>query len=195
SGRYLSARSPTGSAIGRGTGFGRLVQSEGPAAEHAPWSGPLADRYFSGSSRYPCRASIRPAGGTSALGEALAVGPSAHSSKAKMRFQSSFMLMTIQPLLLASSARAGVEGSDPGVGQSPRRAVGVLTLGIVVQHQHGEPFAVPGLGVLQHLPVAGRVAERRVGPAADDQVDALWLAGVVIVQEQLRLLGEKRPAV
>src|SRR4051794_14340319 len=34
-----------------------------------------------------------------------------------------------------------------------------------------------------------------VGPAAGHQVDALRLAGVVVVQQQLRLFGENRPTV
>jgi hypothetical protein len=47
----------------------------------------------------------------------------------------------------------------------------LLSLSIVVQYQHHEPHAVAGLGVLPHLPIAGRIAERGVGPAAGHQVD------------------------
>jgi hypothetical protein len=54
-------------------------------------------------------------------------------------------------------------------------------------------IAVPN--VFQYLPVAGRVAERGIRPAADHQVNALGLAGVVVVQEQLRFLGQERLAI
>ena len=83
------------------------------------------------------------------------------------------------------------ESADLGVRQPLGRTVGVLALCIVVQDEHCEPLAVAGLRVLQHLPVTDRVTERGIGPASDHEVDALWLAGVVVVQEQLRLLGEK----
>lgn len=86
------------------------------------------------------------------------------------------------------------EGADFGVGQAERRAIGVFALCVVVQHQHREPRAVAGLGIFQHLPVAGRVAERGIGPAPDHQMDALRLAGVVVVQQQLGFLGKKRQA-
>jgi hypothetical protein len=35
---------------------------------------------------------------------------------------------------------------------------------------------VADLGLFQHLPITGRVAERRIRPAADHKVDALGLA-------------------
>src|SRR5438874_13816614 len=59
------------------------------------------------------------------------------------------------------------EGADLRVRQTFRRAVGVLAVRIVVQDEHREPRAVAGLGVLQHLLVAGRIAEGRVRPAPD----------------------------
>src|SRR5262249_58312249 len=48
------------------------------------------------------------------------------------------------------------------------------------------------LGVLEHLPVTGRVAERRVGAAANHQVDALGLAGIVVVEQQFGLFNQDR---
>jgi hypothetical protein len=75
-----------------------------------------------------------------------------------------------------------------------RRPIGVFR-GVVVQQQHLEPGAGAGRGPLQHLPVAGGVAERGIGPTADHQVNAFGLAGVVVVQQQLRLLGQVRLAV
>src|SRR6266511_652989 len=85
------------------------------------------------------------------------------------------------------------KGADLAVGQTLRRAVGVLSRSVVVQHEHLQPRA--GAGPLQHLPVAGRVAERRVGPATDHEVNPFRLAGVVVVQDELRLLGQERLAV
>ncbi len=76
-----------------------------------------------------------------------------------------------------------------------RRAIGVFARGVVVQHQHLEPRTGARAGPFQHLAVAGRVAERRVGPAPDHQVNALDLAGVVVVEQELRLLGQEWIAV
>src|SRR5271168_282589 len=87
------------------------------------------------------------------------------------------------------------EGADLGVGQPQRGTVGVLALCIVVQDDHRESRAVAGLRVFQHLPVAGRVAERGIRPASDHQVDALWFARVVVVEQQFWLLGKHRPAI
>jgi hypothetical protein len=58
-----------------------------------------------------------------------------------------------------------------------------------VQHNHRQPCTIAGSGVLQHLPIAGRVAERRVGSAADRQVDAFRFAGIVVVEEKLWVFG------
>src|SRR5438128_252869 len=56
------------------------------------------------------------------------------------------------------------EDADLGVRQPLGRTVGVLALRVVVEYQHQEPCAVARSRVLQHLTVAGRVAERRIGP-------------------------------
>src|SRR5262249_16991489 len=48
------------------------------------------------------------------------------------------------------------ERSDPGVGEPLGGAVGVLARRVVVQQEHGQPWTGAGLGVLEHLPVAGR---------------------------------------
>src|SRR5271165_4411548 len=69
-----------------------------------------------------------------------------------------------------------------------------ILLCLVVEDQHREPRALPGLSVFQHLLVTGRVAERG-RPAADYEVDALRLAGVVVVEQELGLLGQERLAV
>src|SRR5215813_2916336 len=61
------------------------------------------------------------------------------------------------------------EGTALGVWQSLCRAVGVLALGIIMQHEHREPRTITGTCVLQHLSVARRVAERSV---IDHQMDA-----------------------
>ena len=116
-------------------------------------------------------------------------------SNEKTRFQSFFMLMTVQPFDFASSYSACVNAPTLVSGKPVRRAVGVFALRVIVQHEHHQPGAVAGTGVLQHLLVARRVAERRVRPAADHQMNALGLARIVVVQQQLGFLGEKRPAV
>src|SRR5271166_4462520 len=57
-----------------------------------------------------------------------------------------------------------------------------------------EPRAVAGLGVFAHLLVTGRVAERRVRPAANHAVYALGLARKVVVEQKLGFLGQERLA-
>ena len=64
-----------------------------------------------------------------------------------------------------------------------------------MQDEHREPRPVAGLGVLQHLLVAGRIAEGRVRPAAYHQVDAFGFATVVVVEQQLGVLGQERFAI
>jgi hypothetical protein len=49
--------------------------------------------------------------------------------------------------------------------------------------------------MFQHLAVTVRVAERRVPAPANHQMNAFRLAGLVVVQQQLRLLGQERLAV
>ena len=105
------------------------------------------------------------------------------------------MLITVQPFFFASSSSAGLKVAELGVGQPARRAVGIFALRVVVQHQHHQPRAVAGAGIFQHLAVAVGVAERRVRAPADHQMNALGLAGLVVVEEQLRLLGQERLAV
>jgi hypothetical protein len=64
-----------------------------------------------------------------------------------------------------------------------------------MQYQHRKPGAIAGTRVLEHLAVTGGVAESCVGPATDHEVNALGLACVVVVQQQLGLLGQERLAV
>src|SRR5262245_7242169 len=87
------------------------------------------------------------------------------------------------------------EGADLGVGQPQPRTIGVFALRIIVQYEYGEPCAVASLRVLHRLPVAGRIAKRRVRSPTYHQVDAFRLSRVVVIQEQLGFLGEKRLAV
>src|SRR5439155_10933213 len=86
------------------------------------------------------------------------------------------------------------ERADLRVGQPLSRTVRILSLCIVVQHEHRQTRTVARLGVFEHLLVAGRVAERREGPTADHQVDSLRLAGIVVVKQQLRFFGQERSA-
>src|SRR4030095_10968143 len=57
------------------------------------------------------------------------------------------------------------EGAALGVGRPLGRSVAILARRIVVQHEHREPRAIARLRILQHLLIAGRVAERRARPA------------------------------
>src|ERR1700735_1387951 len=80
------------------------------------------------------------------------------------------------------------EGSDSAVRQAVGWPVGIFALRVVVQPEHRKPRTVASLGVLQHLLVADRVAERRTGATTDHQVNALGLAGVIVVQQQFGIL-------
>ena len=75
------------------------------------------------------------------------------------------------------------EGADLAGGKPLCRPVGVFAFRIVMHHQHHQPRTIAGPGVFKHLPVAIRIAERRVWPPADHQVNAFGLAGLVVVQE------------
>src|SRR6266700_5372392 len=85
--------------------------------------------------------------------------------------------------------------SDFGVGQPMSGAVRILSLCIVVQHEHRNPSAVARFGVFEHLLVAGGIAERSERPSTDHQVNALRLTGIIIIQKHLRLLGQERLAI
>src|SRR5262249_23498108 len=61
-----------------------------------------------------------------------------------------------------------------------------------MQYEHCQTHTVARACVLQHLSVTGRVAERSIWAAPDDEVDGFGFAGVVVVEEQLRLLGKHR---
>jgi hypothetical protein len=71
----------------------------------------------------------------------------------------------------------------------------ILALGGVVQNEHRQSRAVPGFGVFEHLPIAGRIAKRRDGPSTNFQVDALGLARIVVVKQELWFFAEDRLAI
>ena len=54
---------------------------------------------------------------------------------------------------------------------------------------------ITGFSIFEHLLVACRVPRRKNRPAPDHQVDALRLAGIIVVEQELRLLGQDRFAV
>ena len=83
-----------------------------------------------------------------------------YGANGKMRFQSFFMLMTVQPFFFASAISASLN-----VPICESRAVGELAHGVVMMHEHHQPRAAAGLRPFQHLPVAVRVAEGGDGPA------------------------------
>ena len=64
-----------------------------------------------------------------------------------------------------------------------------------MEHQQLEPRAAAALRVFQHLLVAIGIAERGDGPAADVLVDADRLAGLVVIEVQLRQTHEHGLAV
>jgi hypothetical protein len=82
------------------------------------------------------------------------------------------------------------ECADLCVGKALGGTIGIFALGIVVEHEHFQPQAVAGPGIFQHLLVAGGVAKRGDGPTPDLEVNALRLASIVVVEEQLRLLDQ-----
>src|SRR5262249_14382073 len=87
------------------------------------------------------------------------------------------------------------ESADLAGRQSLRRAVGIFAICVIVHDQHHQPRAIAGARVLEHLPVAVRIAKGRARSTANHQMNALGLARLVIVQEQFRLLREERLAV
>src|SRR5262245_57905452 len=73
------------------------------------------------------------------------------------------------PALLVGLRHQGIgEGADPGL-----RPVGVLTRGVVVVDEHHQTGAAAGLGPLEHLAVAVRVAEGGQRFPPDKQLDVL----------------------
>src|SRR5882757_1917491 len=87
------------------------------------------------------------------------------------------------------------ERPDFRVGQPFSGTVGVFAFGIVVQDEHRESGTAAGLSVFEHLLVAAGIAKSRVRPAADHQVNAFGFAGIVIVEQHFRFLGQERFAV
>ena len=82
------------------------------------------------------------------------------------------------------------ESADFGVRESFGRAVGILALGVVVQYEHRKRRAVAGFRCIRAFGGPGGVAERGERPAADHQVDALGLSGVVVVEQKLGFLDQ-----
>ena len=103
-----------------------------------------------------------------------------------MRFQSFFMGLIEQ--LLGERAYLGV-------GKALGWPIGIFARRIIVEDEHFEPRTVTGPGVFQHLLIAGRVAKRGNRTTPDHQVNALRLTGVIVVEEELRVLGQDRLAV
>ena len=81
------------------------------------------------------------------------------------------MLITTHPRFVASVIRESEKVPILDVGP-----VGVFAGRVVVVREHHEPGAGTGLGPLEHLAIASRVAESRIGPPADEEVDGLRLA-------------------
>src|SRR5205814_1478779 len=98
-------------------------------------------------------------------------------------------------LLLRLVIKSLWESADLRVRQTLRRAIGIFALCVVVKHQHAKSRTTAGLGVFEHLLVAGGVAKCRVRAAADHQVDAFGFATVVVVEQQLGVLGQERFAI
>src|SRR5512132_1889835 len=99
------------------------------------------------------------------------------------------------PLLKVPWTEASVSAAVGNASSARATGGAVLALRIVVQHQHYQPRAVAGLRPLQHLAIAAGVAERRLRPLADGQIDALGLAGVIVDEKDLRLAHQHGLAV
>ena len=113
-----------------------------------------------------------------------------YCSNEKIRRQSFFMLITIQPLSFASSMSDWGKTADVGCRKALCGTVGVLTILVVVQDEHCQSCPTTRFCVLQHLLIARGVAKRRDGPPADHEMDTLGFASLVVVEEELRLFGE-----
>ena len=94
-------------------------------------------------------------------------------------------------ILLRLVVKSLGERADFRVGQPVSGTVRIFAFCIVVQDEHRDPRAVARLGIFEHLLVAGRVAEGDVGAAADHKMDAFGLAGIVVIEHELRFFGEE----
>jgi hypothetical protein len=92
-------------------------------------------------------------------------------SKAKMGLQSFFMLMMGPPVLLGFVVERRRECADLGIGEASRGPIGIFADGVVMKDEHLEPRTVAGRRILEHLAVAGRVAESGVGAPPDLSMD------------------------
>ncbi len=86
-----------------------------------------------------------------------------HPSNAKKRFQSSFMLITVQALLLGPSRSDWASVRDLATRQAARGSMRVLARGVVVMDQRFQPRAAAHAGPFQHFAIAGRVADGCIG--------------------------------
>jgi hypothetical protein len=82
------------------------------------------------------------------------------------------------------------ERADLGVGQALRWSIGIFASRVIVQDDHREPRAAASSCIFGHLPVTDGVADGEIWPSADHQVDALSLARVVVIEDELRLLDQ-----
>src|SRR5215469_15416838 len=96
------------------------------------------------------------------------------------------------PVLLGLIEQLLGERAYLGVGKALSWPIGIFARRIIVDDEHFESRTVTGPGVFQHLLIAGRVAKRGNRTTPDHQVNALRLTGVIVVEEELRVLGQDR---
>src|SRR5262249_13213579 len=107
----------------------------------------------------------------------------AYPPKPKIRFQSRFMLMIVQPCFLAMSSIAWLKVPTPVAGSPLSRTIGILAGCVVMHHQYRQSCAVACLDIFQHLlVVAGGITERCIRPVPVNHPKVLELAGSEVIQ-------------
>ena len=104
------------------------------------------------------------------------------------------MLITIQPLLFASAIQRLGKSADVSLRKAAAGTIGVLAVRVIMMDEHHQARAVAGLRPFQHLSIAAGIAERRVGPLADEKIDADGFAWTIVNEEHFRLAHQHRLA-
>ena len=88
----------------------------------------------------------------------------------------------VPPFCLCLFIKRLTESADLGIRKPLGGTVGVLALGIIVQHQHRKPCTLTCPGILQNMLITSRIAKGCIRLPANEQVDAFGFASVVIVE-------------
>src|SRR5271156_2729799 len=87
-------------------------------------------------------------------------------------------------VLVCSSHQRFGESPDVRIRTTAGWPIGVLAVSVIVMHQHHQSSAVTRLRPFQHLLIAGGIAEGRVGPLADEHVDADGFSRAIVNEER-----------